>query len=195
MFNKIEIERFRGIKHASIEGFKQINLFFGKNNCGKSTLLESLFLLTGLSNPLFLINLNLFREYKKFGLDDLKLNFYNLDSTQSIHILVDDKETRDLKINVIEKDKNNIVIDTQEKVKLSNETKCDYELKGNVLELYSSSKIARNILESKNNKKILEDVFSGKVMIKNDRKDALVAKISDIMGGEVKKDGGENPFD
>lgn len=129
MFKKIEIKRFRGIKKASIDGFKQINLFLGENNCGKSTLLESLFLLTGLSNPLFLINLNLFREYKKFGLDDLKLNFYNLDSTQPIHILVDDKETRDLKINVVEKDKNNIVIDTQEKVKLSNETKCDYELK------------------------------------------------------------------
>ena len=43
MFDKIEIERFRGIKYASIEGFKQINLFFGKNNCGKSSLLESLF--------------------------------------------------------------------------------------------------------------------------------------------------------
>ena len=31
MFNKIKIERFRGIKYASIEGLKQINLFFGKN--------------------------------------------------------------------------------------------------------------------------------------------------------------------
>lgn len=50
MFTKIEIERFRGIRHASIEGFKQINLFFGKNNCGKSSLLESLFLASGLSN-------------------------------------------------------------------------------------------------------------------------------------------------
>ena len=66
MFNKIEIERFRGIKHASIEGFKQINLFFGKNNCGKSTLLESLFLLTGLSNPILLRNVNVIYQ-KPFG--------------------------------------------------------------------------------------------------------------------------------
>ena len=73
--------------------------------------------------------------------------------------------------------------------------KCEYELSGNVLELYPNSKIAKNILESKNNKKILEDTFGGKVMIENARKDALVAKISDIMGGEVKKDGGKNPFD
>ena len=73
--------------------------------------------------------------------------------------------------------------------------KCDWELAGNILELYPNSKIAKNILESKNNKKILEDAFGGKVMLKNARKDALVAKISDIMGGEVKKDGGKNPFD
>lgn len=30
MFNKIEIEHFRGIKYVSIDGFKQINLFFWK---------------------------------------------------------------------------------------------------------------------------------------------------------------------
>lgn len=47
MFDEVKIERFRGIKHASIEGFKQVNLFFGKNNCGKSSLLESLFLVSG----------------------------------------------------------------------------------------------------------------------------------------------------
>ena len=52
MFEKVIIERFRGIRYACIEDFKQINLFFGKNNCGKSSLLESLFLASGLSNPL-----------------------------------------------------------------------------------------------------------------------------------------------
>lgn len=80
--------------------------------------------------------------------------------------------------------------------------KCDFELNGNTLELYPSNKIAKNILESKNNKKILKDTFGGEVAILNPGekpksfiKDAVVAKISDIMGGEVKKDGGENPFD
>ncbi len=80
--------------------------------------------------------------------------------------------------------------------------KCEHELRGGQLELFPNNKIAKNILESKNNKKILEDTFGGKVTIAelgkkptNYVKDTFVDKISDIMGGEVKKDGGENPFD
>lgn len=41
MFDKIEIQRFRGIEYASIKGFKLTSLFFGNNNYGKSFLLES----------------------------------------------------------------------------------------------------------------------------------------------------------
>ena len=65
MFSRIEIERFRSIRYARIEGFKQINLFFGKNNCGKSSLLESLFLVSGLSNPLLPMHINIMRGYPK----------------------------------------------------------------------------------------------------------------------------------
>lgn len=129
MFNKIEIERFRGIKHASIEGFKQINLFFGKNNCGKSTLLESLCLSAGLSNPTLLRSVNLLRGYfKSFRLEDFILNFYNLDSTQPIHFKINNDEERDLKINVIEKDKISIPIENESVDKLSNVADKDYEV-------------------------------------------------------------------
>jgi AAA15 family ATPase/GTPase len=130
MFNTIEIERFRGIKHASIEGFKQINLFFGKNNCGKSTLLESLFLSAGLSNPISFRNVNLIRDYYKGNsLDDFILNFYNLDITQPIHITVGDDEKRDLKINISEKNKTIISIENEMVDKLSTVTDMDYEVK------------------------------------------------------------------
>jgi AAA15 family ATPase/GTPase len=130
MFNKIEIERFRGIKHASIDGFKQINLFFGKNNCGKSTLLESLFLSAGLSNPISFRNVNLIRDYYKGNsLDDFILNFYNLDITQPIHITVGDDEKRDLKINISEKNKTIISIENEMVDKLSTVTDMDYEVK------------------------------------------------------------------
>jgi predicted ATPase len=42
-YNSFKLDRFRGISHADISGFKRINLFFGKNNCGKSSLLEAIF--------------------------------------------------------------------------------------------------------------------------------------------------------
>ena len=128
MFNKIEIERFRGIASASINGFRQINLFFGKNNCGKSSLLECLFLASGVSNPLLPIHVNLMRGYNKTRLNDIKLDFYNLDSTYPIHIRLDNDETRDLKINLFEQNRNNISINADDANILSNLEEGEYGL-------------------------------------------------------------------
>lgn len=128
MFNKIEIERFRGIRHALIEGFKQVNLFFGKNNCGKSSLLESLFLASGLSNPLLPIHVNFMRGYSKVRLNDLKLDFYNMDSSHQIHILIENEEKRDLKINLFEQKQNNVSLNADDTNILSNVEEGKYGL-------------------------------------------------------------------
>ncbi len=129
MFNKIEIERFRGIKNASIEGFKQINLFFGKNNCGKSSLLESLFLASGLSNPLLPIYVNSMRGYNKARLNDLKLEFYGLDSSQPIHIRMENEEKRDLRIKLFEQNQNNVSLNADNTNILSNVEEGKYGLR------------------------------------------------------------------
>lgn len=102
MFKEVEIERFRSIRYAHIEGFERVNLFFGKNNCGKSSLLESLFLASGISNPLLPVNVNLMRGYQKVRPDDLKYDFYNLDAAGPIHIKTMDGEVRDLNISLFE---------------------------------------------------------------------------------------------
>lgn len=129
MFTKIEIERFRGIRHASIKGFKQINLFFGKNNCGKSSLLESLFLASGLSNPLLPIRVNVMRGYSKARLNDLKLDFYNLDTSRPIHIRMENEEKRDLSISLFEQSQNNVSINADDNNILSNVQEGKYGLK------------------------------------------------------------------
>ena len=129
MFNKIEIERFRGIRHAYIEGFKQINLFFGKNNCGKSSLLESLFLASGASNPLLPVFVNFMRGYGKSRLNDLKLDFYNLDSTQPIHIRMENEEKRDLRITLFEQEQNSVSLKADDANILSNVGEGKYGLK------------------------------------------------------------------
>lgn len=129
MFDKIKIERFRGIKYASIEGFKQINLFFGKNNCGKSSLLESIFLASGLSNPLLPIHVNFMRGYNKSRLHDLKLEFYNLDSTLPIHIRMENEEKRDLSISLFEQNLNNVSLNADNANIISNRDEEKYGLK------------------------------------------------------------------
>ena len=80
--------------------------------------------------------------------------------------------------------------------------KCEYEIVGDVLHLYPRTKIIKNILESRNNQKVLTGNVGGmKIKIhdagehpKSIKKDETLTKISDIMGGEVINDGGESPF-
>lgn len=42
ILNSLEIRNFRGFQHLTIERFGRVNLIVGKNNIGKSNLLETL---------------------------------------------------------------------------------------------------------------------------------------------------------
>jgi len=87
-FKEISIFRFRSIKEISISDLKQVNLFVGKNNCGKTSILESLFIITGISNPKIPITLNQFRDIEYILGDDkdYKLIFNQLDYQKGIKI-------------------------------------------------------------------------------------------------------------
>lgn len=102
MFDSVKIERFRGINHADISGFRLVNLFFGKNNCGKSSLLEAVFLACGQSNPLLPLNINSFRDYKKIQKKDISLDYYKLDTEKDIQITLCNEESRNLSISFFE---------------------------------------------------------------------------------------------
>ena len=82
--------------------------------------------------------------------------------------------------------------------------KVKYEFTGSTLELYPSKKIVKSILSKDNNRRVLVDALGGSVKItihdvgdtpSNQKTDDTLAKISDIMGGEVQNDGGGNPFE
>lgn len=112
MFNTLQIKNLRGIKSAEINGFKQINLIFGKNNCGKSTVLEALFLVTGQSNPVLPITVNSMRNYGKFSEDDLNIEFYNLNPENRICISAQGSENRWLEISIIRSNSRTIDLDS-----------------------------------------------------------------------------------
>lgn len=101
VFNEIEINNFRGIKHLLLPNLKQINLLVGRNNCGKSTVLDSMFILSGFSNPLLNMRVNQFRDYTSFTEEDLALNFYNMIPTNHIQMRgnMTDGTIRELKIS------------------------------------------------------------------------------------------------
>lgn len=102
MYKKLEVYHFRGIKEAVIDDLGQVNLFWGKNNCGKSSLLDALFLVSGMSNPMLPLTINQIRQYGNVSPDGLKVNFYGFDTLSPIRIVATDGEQRELTIEAEE---------------------------------------------------------------------------------------------
>ena len=78
MYKEIAIEGLRGISHLEIEDFRQVNLFIGENNCGKTTILEALFLLIGAANAELPLRINAYRDFANKGMVKISENFWRL---------------------------------------------------------------------------------------------------------------------
>ena len=63
MFERLRIRNYRGFTDLGIDRLARINLFTGRNNSGKTTLLEALFLLCGAGNVQMALNANVMREF------------------------------------------------------------------------------------------------------------------------------------
>lgn len=57
LIDTLEVHNFRGLQHLRVERFGQVNLITGKNNAGKSTLLEALRLLSSGGDPSSILEL------------------------------------------------------------------------------------------------------------------------------------------
>jgi hypothetical protein len=56
MLTKVKIENYRGFKSYRIEGLTTVNLLVGKNNCGKTALLEGIHFLASGGDPMVLVD-------------------------------------------------------------------------------------------------------------------------------------------
>ncbi len=102
MFEEIKISRFRGVESLKVDDFKRFNLFVGENNCGKTTVLESLFLLINPRNAILPLNINRFRKIETLNEDMWKIFFYRLKTDSHIELfgrVKRNRETRILKIS------------------------------------------------------------------------------------------------
>ncbi|MBO7074218.1 MAG: AAA family ATPase [Bacteroidales bacterium] len=84
-FKNLEIKNFRGIEHLIIDDFSRVNVFLGQNNSGKSSVLEAILLLAGMSNPDLPLSLNKARtrNFRIAYLQETRYQFYNLDLTNT----------------------------------------------------------------------------------------------------------------
>lgn len=109
---KLNISNFRGIRSCQISDLGIVNIFLGKNNCGKSSVLESLFLLTGGSIPYNYERVNYMRLCPFVEPSDFKLNFHSLDTSVPIKISgLLETGTRNLEIRYVERDVTVVNID------------------------------------------------------------------------------------
>ncbi len=62
MLSKIQVKNFRGLRNATIDGLKRVNIITGENGAGKTSLLEAAFLLGGAANAGLTLSLFSFRN-------------------------------------------------------------------------------------------------------------------------------------
>ena len=62
MLEQLHVRNFRGFKDLRIDSLHRINLIAGRNDTGKSTLLEAIFLLASAANPPLAVNVHVVRS-------------------------------------------------------------------------------------------------------------------------------------
>ena len=101
-FKSIEIKNFRGIKELQIDDLARVNVLLGHNNSGKTTVLEALLLLVGMSNPNLPQQLNGLRSNTIFSFDNIKYLFNGVDITKKPEFIAKqyDNVERHLELNL-----------------------------------------------------------------------------------------------
>ncbi len=106
MITNITIDSYRTFHDLAALPLKKFNLVVGKNNSGKTSLLEAIFLLIAPNNPELLVRINGFRELQFIGTAYWTGFFHNLNISHPIRLegeiqLTDSTERRQLTIKPI----------------------------------------------------------------------------------------------
>ncbi len=125
MINNTTINNFKGINNINIDEFKKINLFYGNNNAGKTSLLQGIYLATLFDNTNnlkdYFENLNLFRKlFNNFDINienqiniktkdfSVELNLKPVTGENNFFVTPDGyKKLDEIKLNYIVRDENN----------------------------------------------------------------------------------------
>jgi len=97
--DSLKIQNFRGFNNLEMKDFSKINILLGENNGGKTSVLESIFLLSGISNPQLALTINLMRKITA-NENVLKYIFYNLETATKPLIIGDFSKNTSRKLEI-----------------------------------------------------------------------------------------------
>lgn len=115
IYTDLSIENYRGIRQCKLEKLELVNLFFGKNNCGKSSLLEAIFILSGPANPTLPIKANNTRALISQEEADFMVEFYQANPENRIKLSSSGEQSREVSIQMIESHSQNISLEDLQK--------------------------------------------------------------------------------
>lgn len=101
-FDELAIRGFRGLSSLHLDGLGTINILLGANDVGKTSVLEAIFLLTGLAEPKLPVRVQNGRNYLVHEIDDFSSIFFELDSDTRVELVAysrDPEERRELIIS------------------------------------------------------------------------------------------------
>ena len=206
-FKNIEIKNFRGIDHLKIEDFSRVNIFLGQNSSGKSSILECMLLLVGMSNPDLPQTINSIRSRSYHSsLLDLGYMFHNYDLKVSPEIssemfdetkrhlalyltyVFDEKSQSDMPAGQLPTSETKTFLNTLKMVFdiESNQQKNSYEssITVNQQGLVSNKKLAEGYLEKNNAALLSSDLWGGSPA--NDLIELAKRKRKDIITEQLK---------
>ncbi len=113
-FESVSIRRFRGLEHVELKDLGAVNLLVGANGSGKTSVLEAIFLLSGLANAQLILRVQNQRHQIVSEFNDLSTIFHGLDIDRPIAlsaVTLDSAERRTLSISAPHADTVGGVID------------------------------------------------------------------------------------
>ncbi len=85
-WDHLSIRRFRGLARLELRGLGEFNLLLGANDVGKTSILESIFLLSGFANTFLPVKIQQFRNYGVNTIGDLSSLFHGLADDRSVEL-------------------------------------------------------------------------------------------------------------
>ncbi len=104
--SSLEIENFRVFDYLKLEKLGRVNVLFGKNNCGKSSILEAILLLSHDSNILEIKDLNLGKRNL-----ELKYLFHKLNTGKNIRIKINEDYNFHYSLRYVGDDSKGVILD------------------------------------------------------------------------------------